>query len=30
MPDNVVKTIEQTWAKEVKGADGKPVYSVTN
>ena len=30
MPDNVVKTIEQTWAKEVKGADGKPVYTVTN
>jgi phosphate transport system substrate-binding protein len=30
MPDSVVKTIEQTWAKEVKGADGKPVYSVTN
>jgi phosphate transport system substrate-binding protein len=30
MPDSVVKTIEQTWAKEIKGADGKPVYSVTN
>ena len=30
MPDSVVKTIEQTWTTEVKGADGKPVYSVTN
>ena len=30
MPDSVVKIIEQTWAKEVKGADGKPVYTVTN
>ena len=30
MPDSVVKTIEQTWAKEVKDADGKPIYSVTN
>lgn len=27
MPDNVVKTIEATWAKEVKDENGKPVYS---
>jgi len=30
LPDSVVKLIEATWAKEVKDADGKPVYSVTN
>jgi phosphate transport system substrate-binding protein len=30
MPDNVVKIIEQSWTKEIKGADGKAVYSVTN
>ncbi len=30
MPDSVVKVIEQTWAKNVKDADGKPIYSVTN
>ena len=30
LPDSVVKLIEANWAKEVKGADGKPVYSVTN
>ncbi|PTE09000.1 phosphate ABC transporter substrate-binding protein PstS [Mesorhizobium helmanticense] len=27
MPDNVVKSIEETWAKEVVGSDGKPLYS---
>jgi len=26
MPDSVVKAIEATWAKEIKGADGKPLY----
>ena len=30
LPDNVVRLIEATWAKDVKDADGKPVYSVTN
>ncbi len=30
MPDSVVKTIEATWASEVRDADGKPLYSVTN
>ncbi|MBB3966075.1 phosphate ABC transporter substrate-binding protein PstS [Rhizobium metallidurans] len=27
MPENVVKDIEQTWAKDVVGKDGKAVYS---
>lgn len=27
MPDNVVKSVEETWAKEVVGADGKPIYA---
>ncbi|MFA6156146.1 phosphate ABC transporter substrate-binding protein PstS [Mesorhizobium sp.] len=27
MPDVVVKSIEDTWAKEVVGSDGKPLYS---
>jgi phosphate transport system substrate-binding protein len=27
MPDNVVKSIEDTWAKDVVGSDGKPIYS---
>lgn len=26
MPDNVVKSVEETWAKEVVGSDGKPLY----
>ena len=30
LPDSVVRLIEATWAKDVKDADGKPVYSVTN
>lgn len=30
MPDSVVRLIEANWAKDVKAADGKPVYSVTN
>jgi phosphate transport system substrate-binding protein len=28
MPKNVVKMVEETWAKEVKGTDGKPVLVV--
>jgi len=27
MPESVVKMVEKTWAKEVKGPDGKPVYT---
>jgi len=27
MPDNVVKDIEQYWKKEIKDANGKPVYA---
>ncbi|HWW48143.1 MAG TPA: phosphate ABC transporter substrate-binding protein PstS [Xanthobacteraceae bacterium] len=27
MPDNVVALIEKTWAAEIKGADGKAVYT---
>ncbi len=27
MPDNVVQSIEDMWAKEIIGSDGKPVYS---
>ncbi|MBN8977115.1 MAG: phosphate ABC transporter substrate-binding protein PstS [Rhizobiales bacterium] len=30
LPDNVVRLIEATWAKDVKDADGKAIYSVTN
>lgn len=30
LPDSVVKLIQQTWAKDVKAADGKSVYSITN
>jgi len=30
LPDSVVRLIEANWVKEVKDADGKPVYSVTN
>ncbi len=26
MPDNVVKSVEEMWAKEILGSDGKPVY----
>ena len=26
-PDNVVKLVEDTWKQEIKGADGKPVWS---
>jgi len=27
MPDGVVKSVEATWAKEIKGADGKPIFA---
>jgi phosphate transport system substrate-binding protein len=27
MPDKVVADVEKTWASEVKGSDGKPVYA---
>ncbi|TMJ03392.1 MAG: phosphate ABC transporter substrate-binding protein PstS [Alphaproteobacteria bacterium] len=30
MPANVVKDVEGTWAAEIKDANGKPLYSVTN
>jgi phosphate transport system substrate-binding protein len=29
MPDKVVSLVEQTWAKEIKGADGKPVWTAS-
>jgi phosphate transport system substrate-binding protein len=27
MPDAVVKQVEQTWASEIKGPDGKPIFA---
>jgi phosphate transport system substrate-binding protein len=30
MPDNVVKLIHAEWTKDIKGADGKPVYAAMN
>jgi phosphate transport system substrate-binding protein len=30
MPANVVKAIEQTWAKEIKDASGKPLFAMSN
>ncbi|MCO5132112.1 MAG: phosphate ABC transporter substrate-binding protein PstS [Xanthobacteraceae bacterium] len=30
LPESVVRLIEATWAREVRDADGKPVFSVTN
>jgi len=30
MPANVVKDVEGTWAAEIKDANGKPLYGVTN
>jgi phosphate transport system substrate-binding protein len=27
MPDNVVKSVEAMWSKEIKGADGKPIFA---
>ncbi len=29
MPTNVVKLVEQTWAREIKGADGRAVWRVS-
>jgi hypothetical protein len=29
MPDAVVALIKKTWATELKGADGKPLYTAT-
>jgi len=30
MPQNVVSDIQKMWQAEIKGADGKPLYSPTN
>src|SRR5262249_54012865 len=30
MPANVVRDIENTWASEIKDAQGKPLYTVSN
>jgi phosphate transport system substrate-binding protein len=30
MPDSVVKSVEKTWATEIKDAGGKPLYAVTH
>lgn len=30
LPDSVVKLIREGWAKDVKGADGKPVFTLSN
>jgi len=30
MPANVVRDIEQSWASDIKDANGKPLYAVTN
>ena len=30
MPDSVVKQIEHFWAAELKGADGKPIWTASN
>ena len=30
MPDKVVKDVEQYWMREIKDANGKPVYAMTN
>jgi phosphate transport system substrate-binding protein len=27
MPDSVVKSVEAMWAKDIKGADGKPIFA---
>ncbi|MBI1422379.1 MAG: phosphate ABC transporter substrate-binding protein PstS [Gammaproteobacteria bacterium] len=29
MPEKVVKLVEETWAKEIKGADGKAIWSAS-
>jgi phosphate transport system substrate-binding protein len=30
MPEKVVKDVEQYWMSEIKDANGKPVYAMTN
>jgi phosphate transport system substrate-binding protein len=30
MPSNVVADIEKTWAAEIKGKDGKPIFAMTH
>jgi phosphate transport system substrate-binding protein len=30
IPDGVVNSIEDTWAKNIVGADGKPLFAATN
>ena len=30
MPEKVVSEVQSVWAKEIKGADGQPLYSATN
>jgi phosphate transport system substrate-binding protein len=30
MPDGVVKSVQKTWASEIKDAGGKPLYAVTH
>jgi phosphate transport system substrate-binding protein len=30
MPSNVVKDVEKTWTNEIKDANGKPVFAMTN
>jgi hypothetical protein len=27
MPEAVVKSVEAMWAKDIKGADGKPIFA---
>jgi phosphate transport system substrate-binding protein len=27
MPDNVVQRVEESWASDIKGADGKPILA---
>ncbi|MFA5901279.1 MAG: phosphate ABC transporter substrate-binding protein PstS [Hyphomicrobium sp.] len=27
MPDNVAKSVEEMWGKDIKGADGKPIFA---
>jgi phosphate transport system substrate-binding protein len=30
MPSNVVSSVEQTWAKDIKDASGKPLYALSH
>ena len=27
MPDNVVRSVEEMWGKDILGSDGKPLFS---